>query len=707
MKVLILFLIALLFGNMNLLAKPISKETARISGLHFFQERLQVFRGEIPDNIIITTEFTISEEGQLCFYVFNFSPEGFVIVAADDAVSPILGYSYTSHYTMENQPAGFRSWMEGYIREIQYIKDQQLQADNAIKDGWERLRKDPSMHPPEGNRTNVEPLLSTKWNQDFPYNSFCPQENNVMPNYYFHVPAGCVATAMAQVMFYWRFPIQGQGYHCIDPLPSLYGPQCADFENTFYQYEGMIDSAWQECDPLALLIYHAGISVDMSYSNQSSHAYFPTIRDALINYFRYSSSAVHLERNNFSTSSWLAYLKGDLDDMKPVIYSGGSGWDSHAFVCDGYQGGNYFHFNWGWGDLFDGYYLLTNLNPGSSNFTASQLAIIHIEPSVYIYPTYCNGQTTITQFNDGSIEDGSGPSKNYRNNSSCSWLLLPNDGIQNISLRFNRFSTSSNDLATIYDGSSIASPILGSFSGSSIPPVITSTGPSMLVEFTSNGTFNENGFQAEFKANPITFCEASTFLTALTGDISDGSEGYTYRNNTSCQWLIVPLNAKSTTLTFEEFSTEPEWDKLEIIELGTGFPLAVISGDYITPPPPVTSSTGMMMIHFTTNKINRGSGWYANYSVLVTTDDQELLQNLKIFPNPTERFVNIEMEGFSHSIIIIEFCSLTGELLLDKTVTSLSDRSSIKMDLEGFSKGVYLLRIRSDAGLVTHKLLLY
>lgn len=688
-------------------AQPVSLSTARNVAIRFFQERLQMYRGEAPDPLSIVSEFTISGNTTACYFVFNIQPTGFVIVAADEAAFPVLGYSFTSHYEEGNQPAGFRSWMEGYINEILYIKDHHLLPDSAIIQEWEQFSVKPVPIRERERLLFVEPLITTKWSQDFPYNNYCPWENNIMPNYYYHVPAGCIATAMAQVMFYWRFPQQGQGSHCIDPEPLLYGPQCANFENTFYQYNGMVDSVWQENDPVALLTYHAGIAVDMTYTNQSSNAFFTKIPDAMRNYFRYSSSIVLMDRMNFTASQWTAYLKGDLDEKKPVLYSGGTGWNSHAFVCDGYQSGNYFHFNWGWGGLFDGYFLLTNLNPGTNNYTANQQAIMHIEPSVYIYPVYCNGQTVITEFSEGSIEDGSGPVKGYRNNNLCSWLILPYDSIQNISLRFNRFNTASGDLVKVYDGFSASAPLLASYSGSGIPPQITSSGPSLFLTFESNATINENGFQAEFTSNPLDFCQSSTFITNLSGSLTDGSQGYMYHNNTSCQWLIIPFNPISTTLTFEEFSTEEGFDKLEIVELGTGVQLALLSGDYLVPPDPVTSSTGMMMIHYTTNKVNRGSGWYATYSVLVAEDETDPSGNWKIYPNPTDRFVTIDQQDAAAQDFTITLCSVIGNPILSRLEHREAGRLHVIMDLEGLSKGVYLIRIDSDPGTTIRKLVLY
>jgi len=700
---LILLSIRLLGMPLSAAAAPVDQATAEIVAVTFIKNILDQTSQASASRITAASCQTISRDGLPCLYLFLCSPAGFIVVSADDHTIPVLAYSPDCMCPPDTQPPAFQTMLSLYAGEIGRIREHNPARDPVLIRSWETLACSSPQPDPRIPLATVGPLLSSAWDQDFPYNSYCPEDNYVMPNYNGHVPAGCVAVAMAQIMYYWRFPETGQGSHCIDPPSLAYGPQCAEFGNTQYPYSGMLGSTEEECDPIALLVYHAGVSVDMDYGNTASYAWTTKIPEALINYFRYSSSAIHLLRENFSTSSWIGRLKSDLDDGKPLIYQGLGNGVSHAFVCDGYQTGNYFHFNFGWGGLYDGYYLLDNLNPGGFTFNLYQQAVLHIEPSVYIYPAYCSGASTVTEYAFGSLEDGSGPEKNYRNNSSCSWLIQPFDGIENVTLNFNRFDLAANDVVTIYDGPGSTSPVIGSFSGSSLPPPVHSTGPALFISFSSDGTFNANGFQADFTSTPITFCESSVFLTDLTGSISDGSEGYMYRNNTGCQWLIIPQDALSTTLTFEEFSTESDWDKLEIVELGTGTQLAVISGDYAIPPDPVVSETGMMMLLFTTNKTNRGSGWYANYSVTVSTENSPVISDLAIYPNPAREFLTINPgAGFQEPADIMIY-STDGRLCWSETAIPASG-FPLTIDLLHFGKGILILKIATPAGTCLKKI---
>ncbi len=196
--------------------------------------------------------------------------------------------------------------------------------------------------------------------------------------------AGCVATAMAQVMFYYKYPLQGTGSHSYNDYP--YGYQSANFGNTTYSWNSMENQIMGYNNPaIAELLYHCGVSVNMNYGPDGSSASSSYVVSALINYFNYSPSIDLVHRDSYTDSEWKNILIENLDNKIPLYYDGydEDQWVGHAFVCDGYQNEDYFHFNWGWSGYYNGYFYLDNLNVGGSNFSSWQGAIIYIYPATY------------------------------------------------------------------------------------------------------------------------------------------------------------------------------------------------------------------------------------------------------------------------------------------------------------------------------------
>ncbi|MCB5261587.1 MAG: C10 family peptidase, partial [Candidatus Cloacimonetes bacterium] len=190
----------------------------------------------------------------------------------------------------------------------------------------------------------------------------------------------CVATAMAQVMKKWNHPATGVGSHSY--TASGYGNQSANFAATTYNWAGMPNSISTVNNNVATLIYHCGVAVDMMYSANSSGAYTEDARSALVNNFRYNNAAQYKQASSYPIATWASMLRNDLDLGHPIYYEGQGPESGHAFVLDGYQGTNSFHFNWGWSGYYDGYFYLTNLNPGSHTFTSYQGAILNVYPVV-------------------------------------------------------------------------------------------------------------------------------------------------------------------------------------------------------------------------------------------------------------------------------------------------------------------------------------
>ncbi|MCX6245847.1 MAG: C10 family peptidase [Bacteroidetes bacterium] len=709
-KNLVLFAFLILGISFTTFAKKVDISNARLTARNIYYEQINRHDAVPFESIAITGEFIENYNNHDVYYIFNINDKGFVIVSADDICYPVIGFSFETIYSPSDQAEGFIFWMNERKTEIAWNIENNLQPDVNTTATWQRYLTKDASQVLNGNKAimDVTPMITSNWDQGFPYNSLVPADP-VCSAFNGHATTGCVATAMAQIMYYWRWPNTGVGSHC--DIFNNYGSLCANFGATTYDWNGMSNQPSKENNPIATIMYHAGIAVNMHYNSDgqcSSGAYTSDVGNALKNYFRYASSASYVKKLSYSTSSWNSLLQGDLNAGQPLNYAGQGPGGGHSWVCDGYQATDYYHFNWGWSGSSNGYYYLTNLNPGGYTFNSSQEAIVHITPDPAQYPTFCSGTSNVTTYDYGTVEDGSGPVAEYNNNSNCSWLIAPDDSVSSIRLTFIRFNTDPADVLTVYDGPNASSPVLGTFSGATTPTqTLNSTGPEMFVTFVSNGSVTAPGFLLSYETIPVTFCASTTTLTDVSGTFSDYSGRFEYRNGTTCKWIIQPPNATSITVTFDNFKTEATNDKTQIYNIAVNPPvlLAEYSGDHLASPlAPVTANSGKMMVMWTSNKTIRGDGWDASYSVTVGTNEQKAFEDFSIFPNPTSGLLNVHFTMNEVQSVRIEVLSLKGELVYSQNYGSVSGSFDKQIDLSSLAKGVYILKMTSDQGITNNKI---
>jgi hypothetical protein len=296
-----------------------------------------------------------------CFYVFNRGEnDGYIIVAADDRAESILGYSDSGKFDYANMPENARWWLSEYQREIQHLIDHpDLLGGIAL---------------PKTLTTNVSPLCRSLWNQDSPFNDNCPTYTDTTNNTTVHCATGCAATSMAQVMYYYKWPATGTGSNSYTSKTS-YGSRTltynlsADFSKSTYDWANMVDAynssaTTTQRAAVAKLMSDAGISISMNYGESSGAAQFMAAK-ALATNFGYDKSIMYSQRDYYAISEWESMIRTELDSHRPVIYEGTGDGGGHSFVCDGYNTDGYFHFNWGWGGMSNGYFLTSSLTPSS------------------------------------------------------------------------------------------------------------------------------------------------------------------------------------------------------------------------------------------------------------------------------------------------------------------------------------------------------
>jgi hypothetical protein len=361
-------------------AKSVDETTARTVASRFYAMKFNHAPESLTPSIAYTAPTLRGENGSTpSFYVVNFGTEGFVIVAGDDRVRPILAFSDEGAFIAENMPAHIRFFLDGYTEEIQYRIDNQQYDNEIAQQQWEALLSESTPVQKDGNVV-VEPLLlRNKWKQTRYYNNLCPADASGDAAYGGHAAVGCGAIVMGQVMRYWQFPTTGTGSHSYS---SNYGTLSANFGATTYHYENMPDQLTSTSHPdscveaIATLLYHCGVAVNMNYGPSASVSNSNKIVSALSTYFRYPATIQYIERGSLSTTTWLNYLKGELDEGAPFMYGGSGNYGGHVWLCDGYRDDDYFHFNWGWGGQQNGYFALTNCS--SYGFNSNHAIIIGI-----------------------------------------------------------------------------------------------------------------------------------------------------------------------------------------------------------------------------------------------------------------------------------------------------------------------------------------
>ena len=322
------------------------------------------------------------------FYVFNDEANGgYVVVSGDERQVEVLGYSPDKSFDPGNIPCGLRMLLEQYSREYDYL---QTHGDGILEvteggegNKWAEGTEKPSLarlYEKEGSMTRgtraaIEPLMRTTWDQSPYYNKDCPMD----PKYGDQCVTGCVATAMAQIMYYHSYPSVGQGKNSYTST-SRQIKQSMDFSTVKFDWQNMTTqydktSSAVSINAVAALMHACGVAVCMDYGNGASGgsgAFSEDVPYALTHYFKYDRSAVFYDRRYFNGEEWEQIIQAELNAGRPMLFSGRTDPDQngntagHAFVLDGMDGSGRYHFNWGWGGSWNDYYELSSMRPGLS-----------------------------------------------------------------------------------------------------------------------------------------------------------------------------------------------------------------------------------------------------------------------------------------------------------------------------------------------------
>ena len=417
-----LFLASLLLAA-TAIAAPVTQNQAQQKASAFLSERNP---GRAIQLTPVSTPRLNASGATPSFYIFNtVGNKGYVIASGDDRTTPILGYTDSGSFDPSKMPANMRAWLENYEQQIQALD---MMGITETYDATLNVKP---------TRNSISPMITSHWDQGAPYWEQCPvfmdldaNGDTIREMSY----TGCVATSMAQVMNYYKYPLictqtipsyqmtyyWNEDYYVADtdPLPPIY----FDWDNMKDNYTGAETQA--EKDAVAWLMLYAGCAAHMNYGVNASSTSDPYIPTAFNEYFNYDAKLVY--RSDYEQDGWEEMIYQELFAGRPIIYNGRSGTGGgHSFVCDGYAYGDYYHINWGWGGLGDGYFVLSVLNPYAGGGVASvtsaegynidQTAIIGITPGytgyapevdhrLTVYNMYYTGARTFYRSDDGSFK---------------------------------------------------------------------------------------------------------------------------------------------------------------------------------------------------------------------------------------------------------------------------------------------------------------
>lgn len=349
-----LLVLLLALGYSPLQAKRITQWQAQQQAYSFWGKQM-------PQKAKAKSRTATTASPSDAYYVFNNDAGGFVIIAGDDAVTPVLGYTSTGSFDAENLPDGLKDLLKSYERQIAALGDNYVANQTATRAAF----------------TGEKLLKTAEWNQMAPFNKYTP--NNYV--------TGCVATAGAIVMKHHGYPAKGTGSHSYTWNGKTW---TANFEHDYdwasmpVKYDGTNDAAF---DGVARLMSDLGVAVEMQYNKDGSGAYIGNLVTALQKYYGYSKLSHLMAIEDVGAEAWNGRLREEIDANRPVLYAASDpAGGGHAFVIDGYKGES-FSVNWGWGGYCDGFYKIGALNPESvgkptgDKYNVGQSAVFGMQPS--------------------------------------------------------------------------------------------------------------------------------------------------------------------------------------------------------------------------------------------------------------------------------------------------------------------------------------
>lgn len=720
-------------------AKQIDEATAKKIGKNFL-----ISIGQQNPNFELSLEFKLKKVNRnyqiassfdsFCyFYIFNRNDlKGFVIVSAEDKVSPILGYSADKIFVSLNMPENLKYWLETYKNQIDLAISENLSQSQEITKLWKDLIEGKVNTSKLNKKGNVNPLIKTEWDQGQFYNELCPFDNQ----YQAKTLTGCVATAMAQIMKYWNYPKIGKGSDSY--YDTVGGNQYANFGSTTYNWSNMPNQLSSTNNDIAVLMYHCGVSVHMDYGvNQKggSEAYVispgpNSAQNAYSSFFGYNSNTLEgFYRYKFTESDWINLLKNELDKSRPIQYVGynfkvNAG---HTWVCDGYNSNDFFHMNWGWGGLDNADFKINILDPKHSyTWNDGQAALIGIEPPVN------NCSYNLSENVISFPASGGNGTFDILTSTNCNWAAVSNNNSW-LTITSAQNGKGNGTITYSVKSNGTLNPIQGSISIEGQTYIVNVMGINCTYSISpsTSQTFSSNGGTGSFLINSTSGCE----WTATSSDPSwlhiisnssgngNGSLSFSVDPNfetysrigtiaVSGQVFTVTLSGVSINCSVKIVPSSPSiignykgsYSFAYNINQGCSYEVLSSSTEWLT------IKSGLKGV--VNYDVKANSGWYSRTAYVtinkefkkviqegtqvLSINEAEKINIVKIYPNPTNGKLNVELESKNNSSIRMLVYNTLGEVVYSEGFNlEAGFVNSFKLDIS-VPNGIYNLVLISN-----------
>ena len=667
--------------------------------------------------------------GEPLYYVFDVADNGgFVMVSAEDLVKPIIGYNTTGQFKIQNAPPVIADWYTKYSKQIIYAKANLTSTTQDITDRWRSYSRDIN-HVSRQLRAGsvIGPLLTTTWDQPFPYNADCPTDASAPSENNGRVLTGCGATAMSQIMRYWSYPAQGTGSHSYQ---SNYGTLSVDFGTTTYNWANMPNSISTYNADIATIMYDCGVAVDMMYGpNESSSYILPgtgvpaSCEAAYTTYFGYDATLIQgLARSNYPVESdWINLIQTEMNAHRPIQYAGSGSDGGHTFVLDGTDGNGNFHINWGWSGIDNGYYSVDALIPApysNGSFDNGESMVIGIQPpnttvvnssidlynAITVTPNPIPFLTTFT-VTTAAINDGSANFTGYY----CAALF-------DASGNFIRF------IGDILSTTALQPNYYNSLTFSDTTTFVTVPGTYTLgIYYAPSGVNTWTLVAPAAYTNPIT-------VTVL-GATDPGIEVYsnivatpsTFVQNQAASVNVNLANDGSTTYygTYEAVLLDLQGNYVETIGTYTESQGLPAGDDYLSPyitfsTSSVTAHEGLYILAIAEEAQSTSQYYYCGgltfpnpVLINVVNDEINILgvnnistNPLHVYPNPASNMVNIDA-GEVRGKYTLSIYNALGQKMNEST--GILSGQTLSSDVSGFADGIYTIQLKTESGILNSK----
>jgi hypothetical protein len=627
-------------------------------------------------------------------YIFN-AENGFVVISGDKNVPPVLSFSDQQRYNDSDVVPPFEMWINHYANQIEQIQREQVSQPQYV-DYWNRILANA---PAFRSGDSVNPLLHSQWDQGEYYNYYCPRD---LAGDNGHVVTGCVATAMGQLIYYYRFPEHGTGSYSY--TDEHYGVQSADYENATYNYNAMCDKPTAINPEICKLIYHCGVGVDMVYGPDGSGMYNHSAARVLRTYFKFSPETEYLFRDS-TDLNWDSVIVSHLSRNIPMYYAGWSvpNINGHGFICDGYKtvdSAYYFHFNFGWSGYMDNYYYTNSLFVGGSNFNLAQELIVNAYPDTtqYAYPTPqpLTGSLMLTA-REGTFTDGSPTWATCPAGMDFTWGIHPETvNMTDLSLKID-YSIAPGDTLYIYNDASMAVEPTAVTADTGTLTLDNQPAPSMSVRLVTHTAASE-GFRAHYTAHYQQYCSGTKMFTSATGNITDGSNGHDYNNFTNCKFRVM-LNSEFNTIHIHVNSLDLE-DGHDFLYIYNNTVSAANLLHTFTGHIADTSfllDTRRLTLVLETDETGTDAGFDIDYSGGHSGIDSYASDALTIWPNPATDHVRL---AYPTPIQYVEIRNAEGQTVYSEN----SDSQELTIQTSQLPAGIYLMTVRTQTEIITKKI---